>query len=350
MSELGEQVSVARHNRINLTEGFPAVRMRRLRQHPKLRDLVREHQLSVQDLVLPLFVKEGSHIQRPIQSMPGNFQLSVDQLDAELSEIIKLGIPAVLLLGIPEHKDAVGSASWHANGVVQQATRRIKQLAPELLVIADSCLCEYTDHGHCGPIGHNAAGDFEVDNDVTLELLVKQAVSLATAGADVIAPSGMMDGAVSVIRTALDASGFMHIPILSYSVKYASAFYGPFRDAAECAPQLGDRNSYQMDPANAKPALREAELDIAEGADMLMVKPALMYLDVIYQVKQRFPQLPLAGYQVSGEFSMIKAAAEKGWLDESKAMMESLISIKRAGADFIISYFAKDAARFLQVV
>lgn len=314
-------------------------RLRRLRQHPRLRDLMSEHTLSVNDLVLPLFIKEGIDDNVAIQSMPGCYQLSLHKLKKEIVEIQKLHIPAVILFGIPKHKDASGSAAWHTNGIIQQAVKIIKETAPNLLVITDLCFCEYTDHGHCGVVT-NA----NVDNDKTLPLLAKQAISHAKAGADVIAPSGMMDGMVAAIRQGLDAEGFTHTPILSYAVKYASCLYGPFREAAEGAPQFGDRRSYQMNPANANEALREAELDIQEGADMLMVKPAGYYLDVIYRVKQRFPAVPLSAYQVSGEYSMIKHAARVGLINETQAMLESLLAIKRAGADFIITYFARELA------
>jgi porphobilinogen synthase len=322
---------------------FPAVRLRRLRRSSALRNLLQENAVTVSDLVLPLFIKSGHDIKNPIVSMPGHFQFSLDHLPAEIEVIQQLKIPAVILFGIPEKKDASGSCALHDNGIVQQAIQLIKKIAPALLVISDLCFCEYTDHGHCGVIDPQTQ---LVDNDKTLELLGKQAVSHARAGADIIAPSGMMDGMVQAIRAALDANQFQDMPILSYAVKYASAFYGPFREAAEGAPQFGDRRTYQMNPANANEALREAALDVSEGADMLMVKPAQNYLDIIYRVKQRFPELPLCAYQVSGEFAMIKAAAEKNWIDEKAVMMESLLAIKRAGADFIITYFAKEFARF----
>lgn len=326
----------------------PFVRLRRLRSHPALRNLVREHQLTVNDLVMPLFIKEGITESKPIASMPGQYQLTLHDLPKEVEKIQALNIPAVLLFGIPAHKDATGSASWQDDGIIQQAIKIIKATAPEILVISDLCFCEYTDHGHCGVVVKHPTNGFDVDNDSTLTLLARQAVSHAKAGADVIAPSGMMDGMVAAIRDGLNKAGFAQTPILSYAVKYASSFYGPFRDAAEGAPQFGDRRTYQMDPANASRGLREAELDAQEGADMLMVKPAGNYLDVIYRVKQRFADLPLGAYQVSGEFAMIKAAAEKGWVDEERVMLESLLAIKRAGADFIITYFAKDAAELLQ--
>ncbi len=319
-------------------------RPRRLRNTQAMRDLVAQTQLNVKDFVLPLFIKAGSSIKHPISTMPGQFQFSVDQLETEITEIVSLGIPAVLLFGIPEYKDATGSAAWQANGVVQQAVRHIKTSAPDLLVMADLCCCEYTDHGHCGVVEKNRQDQWYVHNDKTLPLLAKQALSLAQAGADIIAPSGMMDGMVAVIRQTLDAHGFTDVIVLSYAVKYASSFYGPFREAAQGAPQFGDRKAYQMDCRNAQEALREAELDVVQGADMLMVKPAQNYLDIVYRVKQAFPALPLGAYQVSGEFAMIKAAAEKNLLDEKQAMLESLMAIKRAGADFIITYFAKAAA------
>jgi porphobilinogen synthase len=321
--------------------------MRRLRKTPALRQLVQENTVTVSDLVLPLFIKAGNNIKNPIASMPGHFQLSLDQLPAEIASIQTLKIPAVMLFAIPAKKDAIGSAAWDDHGVIQEAVRLIKKTAPEILVITDVCFCEYTDHGHCGVWD---ADKKCVDNDKTLELLAKQAISHAKAGADIIAPSGMMDNMVQAIRTGLDAANFQDIPILSYAVKYASCFYGPFREAAEGAPQFGDRKSYQMNPANANEALKEAELDVLEGADMLMVKPAQNYLDVIYRIKQAFPEMPLCAYQVSGEFAMIKAAAEKKWIDHDAAMLESLLCIKRAGADFIITYFAKEFARMIPVL
>ncbi len=326
-------------------ESSPLVRMRRLRSSGAMRRLLRETAVSVDDLVMPLFIKEGRDIKKAIPSMPGQYQLSMDQLADELADIQRLKIPAILLFGIPASKDATGSEALKSDGAVAQAIKAIKQHAADLLVIADLCLCEYTDHGHCGVIHQAVDGSKDVDNDATLDLLVKQALVLAEAGADVIAPSGMMDGMILALRQGLDAAGFQHIALMSYAVKYASSFYGPFRDAAEGAPQFGDRRSYQMDPANGREALREAALDVAEGTDMLMVKPAMNYLDVIYRVKQAHPAVPMAAYQVSGEYSMIKAAAAQGWLDESHAMMESLTAIKRAGADIIITYFAKDFAQ-----
>ena len=321
-------------------------RLRRLRGSASLRGLVSEHALSITDLVLPLFIKSGSDIQDPIQSLPGHCQWSVDRLPEMMAVVEDAGISAVMLFGLPAYKDALGSASWQLDGVIQQAIKVIKARCSDILVIADCCLCEYTEHGHCGVLRDTEA--LCVDNDETLPLLARQAVSLAEAGADVIAPSGMMDGMVGAIRSALDAAGFVHIPILSYAVKYASALYGPFREAADGAPVRGDRKTYQMDFANVEEALREAQQDVAEGADMLMVKPAQWYLDVITRVRDSIPGVPLAAYQVSGEYAMIKAAAQQGWIDEEKAMMESLLSIKRSGARFVISYFALSAAKQLR--
>ncbi len=321
--------------------GFPQLRLRRLRRTERLRALVRESRVDVGDLVYPIFVVEGKGIKQEIASMPGVLRLSPDQLDAEVEEVAKLKIPAVLLFGIPEHKDDVGSSAYAPEGVVQQAVRRIKKLAPQLLVITDVCLCEYTSHGHCGVV----VGD-QVDNDRTLPLLAKTALSHAEAGTDIVAPSDMMDGRVKAIRESLDKNGFQHIPILAYAAKYASAFYGPFREAAESAPQFGDRLSYQMDYHNIREALREIEQDIAEGADIVMVKPALAYLDVIRQARNTF-NCPLAAYNVSGEYAMLKAAAKEGWLDEKRVVIEVLTAIKRAGADIIITYHAKDFARWV---
>lgn len=323
-----------------------STRLRRLRGNALLRDLVSEHALSITDLVLPLFIKSGSDIRNPIPSLPGHCQWSVDRLPEMMAVVEDAGISAVMLFGLPAYKDALGSASWQLDGVIQQAVKVIKARCSDILVIADCCLCEYTEHGHCGVLRDTEA--LCVDNDETLPLLARQAVSLAEAGADVIAPSGMMDGMVGAIRSALDAAGFVHIPILSYAVKYASALYGPFREAADGAPVRGDRKTYQMDFANVEEALREAQQDVAEGADMLMVKPAQWYLDVITRVRHSVPGVPLAAYQVSGEYAMIKAAAQQGWIDEEKAMMESLLSIKRSGARFVISYFALSAAKQLR--
>ncbi len=322
---------------------FPETRLRRLRRTSTLRRLVRETRLSADDLVLPLFVCPGEGVANPVGSMPGVFQHSVDRLVESAGEALEVGVRAVLLFGVPERaaKDAVGSASWQEEGLVQRAVRALTAAYPELVKIVDVCFCEYTDHGHCGVLrGH------EVDNDATLENLARQSVSLAAAGADVIAPSDMMDGRVGTIRRALDGAGFAETPILSYAVKFASAFYGPFRDAADSAPAFGDRRAYQMDAANAREAMREAAEDVAEGADLLMVKPALPYLDILARLRERF-DLPLAAYHVSGEFAMLKAAAEKGWLDYDRALMESLTAIRRAGADLILTYGARDAARLL---
>ena len=321
---------------------FPQLRSRRLRRTEALRALFRENQVDIGDLVYPLFVVEGSGIKQEIPSMPNIFHFSVDQLPREVEEIARLTIPAIILFGIPEYKDEVGSSAYHPEGIIQRAIRTIKQSVPELLVVTDVCLCEYTSHGHCGVVV-----DGYVDNDQTLPLLAKTALSHVEAGADIVAPSDMMDGRVKAIREMLDKEGFQHIPILSYAAKYASAFYGPFREAAESAPQFGDRRSYQMDPPNIREALREVEQDIAEGADIIMVKPALAYLDVIRQVRNTF-NYPLAAYSVSGEFAMVKAAAQQGWLDEKQTVLEILTAIKRAGADIIITYYAKEVAQWLQ--
>lgn len=325
---------------------FPIIRPRRLRQHPKLRDLVRETTLSANDFILPLFIRHGKDQAIPISSMPGHYQLTIDRLSDEIQEIESLGIPAVILFGIPEHKDAVGSDAYSDDGIIQQAVKAIKEVSSDLLVITDVCFCEFTDHGHCG-IVNDETGIIDVDNDATLEILQQEAISHARAGADMIAPSGMMDGMIEALRSALDETGFTHIPIMSYAAKYSSAFYGPFRDAAESSPQFGNRATYQMDPANGNEALREVELDVIEGADILMVKPALSYLDIIRRVKEAHPELPLAAYNVSGEFSMVKAAAANGWIDEQRTALEMLLSMKRAGADIILTYFAKDAAKWL---
>lgn len=327
------------------------IRPRRLRHTPQLRRLVRETTLTTADLIYPIFVVHGENVRRPIASMPGIAQLSVDTAVAAAQTAFDLNIPAVLLFGIPAQKDPVGVENFAPDGIVQRAARAIKSALPDLLVVTDVCLCEYTDHGHCGVLntGEHALNLPEgyVLNDETLEILGKVAVSHAQAGADIIAPSGMIDGMVAHLRKILDAADFSHLPIMSYAVKYASGFYGPFRDAAEGAPRFGDRKTHQMDPANAQEALREASLDVAEGADFLMVKPALAYLDIIHRVKQRFPELPLVAYNVSGEYSMVKAAVSHGWLDEQTVVMETLTSIKRAGADILITYHALDAARWL---
>ena len=320
---------------------FPVYRPRRLRANENLRRLIRETTLSVNDLIYPMFVVHGHNTATEISAMPGCYQYSVDTLVTAAKELASLGIPGTILFGIPETKDALGSEAYAGDGIIQQAVRAIKEAVPDLLVMTDVCLCEYTDHGHCGVIE-----DGEVQNDPTLELLVKESLSHARAGADVIAPSDMMDGRVGAIREALDENGYENIPIMAYSAKYASAFYGPFREAAESTPQFGDRRSYQMDPANAEEALREVALDIQEGADVLMVKPALSYLDVIHRVKTEF-QVPVAAYNVSGEYAMIKAASQNGWIDEERVALEVLNSIKRAGADMILTYFAKSVVEWL---
>lgn len=318
---------------------YPEYRPRRLRRSEAIRAMVRETELSLKHLVYPLFIVPGVGVKNPIDAMPGCFHFSVDSSAEEAREVFDLGIPAVILFGLPEHKDARGTEAWAQNGVVQKAVSTIKKAVPGLIVITDVCLCEYTSHGHCGVVSKG-----EVENDATLESLAKIALSHARAGADMVAPSDMMDGRIGAIREALDEHGFDHVPIMSYAVKYASAFYGPFREAVESAPQFGDRRSYQMDPPNQREALREATLDLEEGADILMVKPAMPYLDIIYMLRQEFA-LPIAAYQVSGEYSMIKAAAQNGWIDEARVMEESLIGIRRAGADIIITYFAKDYAK-----
>ncbi|MEN2986639.1 MAG: porphobilinogen synthase [Thermodesulfovibrionaceae bacterium] len=321
---------------------FPIHRLRRLRRTEILRKMVRETILTPQDFIYPMFVVPGRGVKNPISSMPECFQESIDEAVKTAKEVFSLGIPAVILFGIPEYKDELGTSAYDENGVVQQAVKAIKDTVPEIVVITDVCLCEYTSHGHCGIIKNG-----KVDNDATLEVLAKEAVSHAKSGADIVAPSDMMDGRVGRIRKALDEEGFSDVVILSYSVKYASAFYSPFREAAQSAPAFGDRRSYQMDPANRREALREVALDIEEGADIVMVKPALAYLDVISDVKKTF-HIPVAAYNVSGEYSMVKAAAQLGWLHEETVMMEILTAIKRAGADLILTYFAKKAARLLQ--
>ncbi|MCP0913074.1 porphobilinogen synthase [Legionella sp. 27cVA30] len=325
-----------------MTQYHLPLRLTRLRRTPKARALIRETRLHAEQLIAPLFISETLTAKRPIGAMPGLFQLTLDDLPEEIASISKLGIPAVLLFGIPQHKDAEGSASWQEDGIIQKAIRKIRSINPDLLIIADVCFCEYTEHGHCGALKNQM-----IDNDHTLGLLAKQALSYAQAGADWVAPSGMVDGMVLAIRQALDAAGYQDVAILSYAVKYSSSLYGPFREAAEGAPKFGDRKTYQMDPANGLEAIREAALDLQEGADLLMVKPAMNYLDVILRIKQKFPEVPLCAYQVSGEYSMIKAAAAQGMLDEEQAMLESLLAIKRSGADFIITYFAKAAAQIL---
>lgn len=320
---------------------FPTYRPRRLRMTEALRAMVRESHLRVEDLIYPMFVRPGEDEVRPVPSMPGVFQFSVDNLVEDVKEVASLGIPAIILFGIPEHKDEMGTEAYADDGIVQRAIRAVKDAVPEMTVITDVCLCEYTSHGHCGVVRNG-----KILNDPTLELLAKEAVSHCKAGADMVAPSDMMDGRIGAVREALDDEGFTDIPIMAYSAKYASNFYGPFRDAAESPPKFGDRKSYQMDPPNIEEALREVELDIEEGADIVMVKPGLPYLDVLHAVKMTFNR-PLAVYNVSGEYSMVKAAAERGWIDGEKVMMEILTGFKRAGADLILTYFAKEAAKVL---
>jgi porphobilinogen synthase len=333
---------------------FPTIRPRRLRRTPALRQLVRETNLTVSDVIYPMFVRPGTDLQIPISSMPGQSQWSVDRLVGEVGAVAALGIRAVMLFGIPEHKDEVGSENWDPRGIVPTAIRAIKESVPEMVVISDMCLCEYTDHGHCGMINHPGHDHFNpalengyLLNDPTLELLARSSIAHAEAGADVIAPSGMIDGMVGAIRAGLDQTGFEHVAIMSYAAKFASGFYGPFREAAESPPQFGDRSQYQMDPGNRREALKEATLDVAEGADVIMVKPALPYLDVLSDVRQSF-NLPVAAYQVSGEYAMLQAAAANGWIDLDRCALESLTAIKRAGADMILTYFAKDVARWTQ--
>ena len=320
---------------------FPIHRARRLRKNENIRRLVRETYLSIDDLVYPVFVEEGNNIKKEIPSMPDIYRYSIDRLEEELEEVVKLNIPAIILFGIPKHKDDIGSESWNDEGIIQQAVRYIKKNFPQLYIITDVCFCEYTSHGHCGVLN-----DYDVDNDKTLENLKKQVVSHAKAGADMVAPSGMMDGMVKAIRNALDEAGYKDIPIMSYSAKFASSYYGPFRDAADSTPSFGDRRSYQMDFHNKREAIKEVLFDVEEGADIVMVKPALAYLDIISEIKKSI-NLPVAAYNVSGEYSMIKAASKMGWLDEKKVMYETLVAIKRAGADIIITYFAKDIAKLL---
>jgi porphobilinogen synthase len=346
-------IMLAEKHRIEI--GATAVRPRRLRTTPRLRAMVRETQLTPDDFIYPYFVTHGRNVRNPINSMPGICQLSVDQLVLDVEEVAEMGIPAVMLFGLPAEKDPIGLENFAPDGIVQQAIQAIKRVAPDLVVVSDVCLCEYTDHGHCGLLNtdngirpHAHLEEGYVLNDETLDVLVKVAVSHAEAGVDIVAPSGMMDGMVKAIRTGLDAHDSGHVPIMSYAVKYASSFYGPFRDAADGAPRFGDRKTHQMDPANVREALREAALDVIEGADFLMVKPGLPYLDVIRRVHDRFPELPLVAYNVSGEYAMVKAAAANGWLDERKVVLESLTAFKRAGADLIITYHAKDAAGWLR--
>ncbi|KGR78667.1 porphobilinogen synthase [Ureibacillus manganicus] len=317
-------------------------RHRRLRTSATMRGMVKETYLHKEDLIYPLFVMEGENIKNPVNSMPGVYQFSLDKLDEEIDEVVEMGIPAVILFGIPAEKDAVGTGAFHDHGIVQKATRQIKSRHPELLVIADTCLCEFTDHGHCGVV----EGE-KILNDPSLDVLARTAVSQAQAGADIIAPSNMMDGFVIAIRTALDEAGFHDVPIMSYAVKYASSYYGPFREAADGAPQFGDRKTYQMDPSNRLEAIREAQSDIDEGADFLIVKPALSYLDIIRDVRNNFP-VPIVAYNVSGEYAMVKAAAQNGWIDEKSVVLETLLGMKRAGADLILTYHAKDVVRWLE--
>ena len=341
---------------------FPTTRLRRLRYEPAIRRMVQETSLSPERLILPLFVRTGQNVRQPISAMPGNFQLSIDELVKEAEEASALGIGGIILFGIPDVKDAAGSDALSENGIIAQAVRAVKQtLGNKLLVTTDVCFCEYTDHGHCGVLRQRAGGcvaassvaqppalDYDVDNDATLENLVQQTLIHARAGADMLAPSGMMDGMIQAMRAGLDRAGFSHLPIMSYAAKYASAFYGPFREAAGSAPQFGDRRSYQMDPAaSAGQAMREVALDLDEGADIIMVKPALAYLDIVRMVRERFEGVPIAAYNVSGEFSMVKAAAQRGWIDEKAVVLESLTAITRAGANTILTYWAKDVARWL---
>lgn len=327
---------------------FPIVRNRRLRGNAAIRNLVRENQVTVNDVVQPIFVTHGTNVKSEIASMPGVYHFSLDRVKEEIDEITQLGIQAILLFGVPDHKDATGTSAFMDDGIVQQATRLIKEINPNLLIIADTCLCQFTDTGHCGVIHHHPiTGQADVANDPSLELLVRTAVSQAKAGADIIAPSNMMDGYVQAIRTGLDEAGYENTPIMAYSVKYASAYYGPFRDAAHSTPQFGDRKTYQMDPANGREALREASSDVIEGADFLMVKPALAYMDIIRMLKDNF-DLPVVAYNVSAEYAMVKAAAQQGWVNEEAIVMETMTSFKRAGADIILTYFAKDIARYLQ--
>jgi porphobilinogen synthase len=330
-----------------MESGFPQTRLRRLRYHAGVRRLIQATRLSPANLILPLFARPGKGVRRPIASMPGHAQLSVDLIAEQARAAAKLGLGGIILFGIPAEKDPLGSDSYSDSGIVQQAVRAAKDAAPDLLVLTDVCFCEYTDHGHCGALDDHT-GRVDVNNDRTLELLAQQAISHAQAGADIVAPSGMMDGMVHAIRQGLDGAGYEHLPIMSYAAKYASAFYGPFRDAAESTPQFGDRRTYQMDPAAAaEQALREVALDLAEGADVLMVKPALAYLDIIRLVADRHPGVPLAAYNVSGEFAMVKAAAERGWIDERAVALESLLAIRRAGAEIILTYWAPEVARWL---
>jgi len=328
---------------------FPTIRLRRLRYEPAVRRLVQETALSPERLILPLFVCSGEGVRQPITSMPGNFQLSIDELVKEVEQAASLGLGGVILFGIPETKDSIGSDAMSEAGIIARAVRAVKRsVGNKLLVITDVCFCEYTDHGHCGVLSSKTEGSYEIDNDATLENLARQTLVHARAGADMIAPSGMMDGMVRVLRNSLDRDGFSHLPMMSYAVKYASSFYGPFREAAQSTPQFGDRRSYQMDPAAAAAqAVREVQLDLNEGADIVIIKPALAYLDIVRMVRDRFEGVPIAAYNVSGEFSMVKAAAEKGWIDEKSVVLESLTAMTRAGASIILTYWAKDVAQWL---
>jgi porphobilinogen synthase len=332
---------------MGLSSEFPSTRLRRLRYHPAMRELVKETRLHPRNFILPLFARTGKAVRQPIGSMPPHSQLSTDLIAEEAKEAARLGLGGIILFGIPSHKDDRGTDSYNEHGIIQQAIRAAKNAAPELLVITDVCFCEYTSHGHCGLVDQRT-GRPDVNNDATLELLARQALGHAKAGADMVAPSGMMDGMVHAIRTALDGGGYEHLPIMSYAAKYASAFYGPFREAADSTPQFGDRRAYQMDyAAGSDQALREVSLDLAEGADIIMVKPALAYLDILRNVREAFPGVPLAAYNVSGEYSMVKAAAEKGWIDEKAVALESLTAIRRAGATMILTYWAKEAAAWV---
>jgi porphobilinogen synthase len=327
---------------------FPTVRLRRLRQNPLVRQLVQETRLHPRDLVLPMFVRSGVNLRHPIPSMPGHFQYSLDTFEQEIRTNFAARLGGILLFGVPAYKDNTGKEALSDEGIIQRAVRVAKQAAPNLMIITDVCLCEYMEHGHCGVVVKSPGGKYEVDNDASLDLLAREAVSHARSGADMVAPSAMMDGQVGAIRTALDQANFSHVPIMSYAAKYASAFYGPFREAAQSTPQFGDRRSYQMDPAGrAAEAMREIELDLAEGADIIMVKPALAYLDIVRQAADRFPQVPLAAYNVSGEYAMIKAAAAQGWIDERATAFETLTAIRRAGASIILTYWARDVLRWM---
>ena len=327
---------------------FPTVRLRRLRQHPVIRDLIRETELNLDDLVHAIFIKGDEGEKNPISSMPGHYQIPLSKLDEEITEIVSLGIKSLMIFGVPSFKDIVGSDSFNDHGIMQKAIRQIRKIAPDLLIISDICLCQYTDHGHCGVMDdHGSCVD--LNNDKTLEILVKQAISHAKAGANMLAPSGMIDGQIVTLRQGLDKAGFSHIPLMGHTAKYSSSMYGPFRQATEGAPKFGDRSTYQMDPANGSEALREAAMDVLEGADILLIKPAHTYLDIIYRVKQAYPNIPLCAYHPSAEFSMIKAASEKGWINERKIVFEVLTSIKRAGADFMVTYYTKEVAGWMSV-